>query len=307
MFVMIIVPALLGLILCLLNAGGANLFCLTIGCQLYAGYTLFGYSFYVYGAVGFGLIALLALVARNGRFAAVTLLGVVIALGLLLDLVALVWQNLYWSCASCLIVALFLGWAALGFWRTHPRFCGRFFKGLLLVWGLLLLPVLIAAGKEVLLPPWAIYGPANAEIRVFFSPTCPACGVAVEQVLASPAAETAAFYPVAKSDVDLQLLAQLLARDTVDAQALRDLFAAEPDPDVVAEPNLRWRLARNRMVLARYGVQTIPLVLSPRVLQPPAAAPKSSPAADLFSPPDFLGAPAPDGCGILSPTNETCE
>ena len=305
---MIFIPALLGLILCLLNAGGANLFCLTVGCELYAGYSLFGYSFYLYGAVGFAFILVLALLARRGRFAAVTLLGLVLALGLLLDLVALVWQNLYWACASCLVVALLLGWAALGFWRTHPRFCGRFFKGLLLVWGLLLLPVLVAAGKEVLLPPWAIYGPPDAEVRVYFSPTCPACSVAVEQVLRSPDGKSAAFYPVAKNDIDLQLLAQLQAKGEVDAQALQTLFAAEPDPTVVAGSNLRWRLARNRMNLARYGVKTIPLILSPRALESaPAAANPPSSSVDLLTPPNFLGEPAPEGCGILAPTNEACE
>jgi len=306
---MIFIPALLGLILCLLNAGGANLFCLTVGCELYAGYSLFGYSFYLYGAVGFAIILVLALLARSGRVTAVSLLGLALVFGLLLDLVALVWQNLYWSCASCLIVALLLGWAALGFWRSHPRSCGRFFKGLLLVWGLLLLPVMVAAGKEVLLPPWAIYGPPDAEVRVYFSPTCPACSVAVAQVLSSPDGEAAAFYPVAKNDVDLQLLAQLQAQGKVDAQALRNLFAAEPDPTVVAESSLRWRLARNRMNLARYGVKTIPLILSPRALEPPSAAgpSPSSSSADLFAPPDFLGEPAPDGCGILSPASEACE
>lgn len=82
---MIILPALLGLALCLLKAAGVKLFCLTAGCAIYSGYSLFGLSFAIYGAIGFGVILLLA--ASAGKISrAPVWLGETILTGLILDL-----------------------------------------------------------------------------------------------------------------------------------------------------------------------------------------------------------------------------
>jgi len=298
---MILLPALLGLALCLLNAAGAKLFCLTSGCTLYAGYTLFGLSFYVYGAIAFGVIALLATSA--GKIPrAVPWLGGIIVAGLALDLLFLGWQLLYWPCSSCLVVALLLGGTAAGFWRSYPHLCRHLFKSVLLLWLIFLIPSLVAAGKEILLTPWALSGPAEASVRVFFSPTCPACKSEVNKLLHSPEVSHMAFYPIAKNEQDLRLLTALLQVGVTQPGDLGQLFNDEQkeasDPPLL----LRWRLAKNKMALARYGAQTIPLILSSTVIEgsrPPWTNPFS-----YHLPTASSGA---TGCGIVEEEKISCE
>ena len=291
---MILFPSLLGLALCLLNAAGAKLFCLTAGCTLYAGYSLFGLSVNVYGAIGFGVISLLAASARKIPRAP-TLLGGIILAFLSLDLLFLGWQLLYWPCASCLVVALLLGWTAAGFWRTYPQLCRRLFKGVLLVWFGLLLPVAVATGKEILLTPWALYGPPEASVHVFFSPTCPACSTEVNKLLESPEIDRMAFYPIAKNDRDLRLLATLLQEGIAQSADLGKLFRADLQEATDPSLRLRWRLAKNKMALARHGVQTIPFILSSTVIEGPR-----QPWGNLFSAPDSTQPAEATGCGVVN-------
>ena len=298
---MITLPALLGLILCLVNANGGQLFCLTAACELYHHYTLFGYSFYVYGAVGFGIILLLALLSGRKRSKTPTLLAGVLLIGLLLDVVALAWQLLFWPCVSCLVVALLLGGATCGFWYRHPRHCNRALKGVLLFWLVLLIPVVVAASKEVLLEPWTLLGAPDAKTQVFFSPTCPACDSEVTQLLGSPDLPQIAFIPIAKNDADLLLLTLLLDRGPVNAQSLARLFAMQPDEDLSPSLELRWKLTRNKMVLAQKGIKTIPYIHGIGI---PRLAPSSDP---LLAPQILLGEPAPTGCGVLSPSGVPCD
>jgi len=298
---MIILPALLGLALCLLNATGAQLFCLTAGCTLYAGYALFGLSFNVYGAIVFGVIALLAAVARKMPRAA-PLLGKIILAALFLDLLFLGWQIFYWPCSSCLVVALLLGGTATGFWRSYPPLCRRLFKGVLLAWLGLLIPVAVATGKEVLLTPWALYGPADASVRVFFSPTCPACANEVTKLLHHPDVARMAFYPIAKNDQDLRLLAALLQEGIEQPANLGRLFGSDMKKATSLPLRLRWRLAKNKMALAGHGAQTIPFILSSSVIS--EAQP---PWENLLSP---LAPPQPaeaSGCGVVNQQELPCE
>jgi hypothetical protein len=298
---MILFPSLLGLALCLLNAAGADLFCLTTGCALYAGYALFGFSFYIYGAIGFGVISLLAASAGKRPRVAPWLGGIILA-GLFLDLLFLGWQILYWPCSSCLVVALLLGWTAAGYWRTYPQICRRLFKGLLLVWLAVLIPVAVTTGKEVFLMPWSIYGPAEANIHVFFSPTCPACATEVNKLLQSSVVTRMAFYPIAKNERDIHLLATLLQEGITQPADLERLFGADLSDATAPSLHLRWRLAKNKMTLARHGAQTIPLILSSTVIE------RSRPPWEtLFSLPAVEEEPESGGCGVVNHQNLPCE
>jgi hypothetical protein len=298
---MILFPALLGLALCVLNAAGVGLFCLTNGCALYSGYSFFGFSFYVYGAVAFGVISLLAIIASR-RASVVPWLGVILCVGLLLDLLFLGWQLLYWPCSSCLVVALLLGGAAAGFWRRYPQSCRLSFKVVFISWLVLLIPVSVAVGKEVLLTPWAIYGPSDASIRVFFSPTCPACSKEVNKLLQSSDVNRIIFYPIAKNERDLRLLATLQHQGITQSADLAKLFTDELEEATDPPLNLRWRLARNKITLARYGAQTIPFILSSAVIE--GARP---PWENLFTPPASEEESEPGGCGLIDQQEVPCE
>lgn len=297
---MILYPALLGLALCLLNAAGVGLFCLTSGCALYSGYSLFGFSFYVYGAVGFGVISLLAVVASR-RASVVPWLGVTLFVGLLLDLLFLGWQLLFWPCSSCLVVALLLGGAAAGFWRSYPQWCRLSFKVVFFSWLVLLIPVTVAVGKEVFLAPWVIHGPTDASIRVFFSPTCPACSKEVNKLLQSSNVDRIAFYPIAKNDRDLRLIATLQHQGITQSADLERLFTAELEETTNPPLNLRWHLARNKMALARYGAQTIPFILGSVVIEAPRP-----PWENLFSP-SAIEEESAGGCGLIDQQEVPCE
>ncbi|KIH75528.1 hypothetical protein SAMN05660860_03344 [Geoalkalibacter ferrihydriticus] len=298
---MIVAPALLGLVFCLLNAAGADLFCLTSGCALYAGYSLFGVSFYAYGAMGFGTILVLALCARRMPLA-VKLLFWVIFIGLFLDVLFLGWQILYWPCLSCLVVAVLLGWTAVAFWLRYAHEGRRLLQGVFLIWVFFLIPVGIAAGKELFLSPWPIYGAQDAPIHVFFSPTCPACGTEVAKLLQSPYADRAAFFPVAKDGRDLKLFAAFLQEKLDEPQDLRRLFLEEPDGEVSVPLVLRWRLARNTMALAGYGAQSIPFILSPTVLEiVQAPFDGALPTSNPWEPVDV------GGCGFFGAQDLPCD
>ena len=99
----LLVCSLLGGLYCLLNAAGAELFCGTQGCEIYAGYGLFGVSFYWYGFAGFlGIFLLTLWYPRRG---AGLLLAIAIGLALFFDTLFRVYQYLLWPCSSCQVVS----------------------------------------------------------------------------------------------------------------------------------------------------------------------------------------------------------
>ncbi len=297
---LVLFPALLGLLFCLFSVGGIEPLCLTAGCHIYAGYSLFGLPFYALGAAAFGLIFLLALGSFRSSGARRLLFWVLLA-GLLIDTGFLIWQVLFWSCLSCLLVATLFGLAAAGAIPGASPAGRRLLVTFLGLWLVAYVPVVVATAKEILLPPWALVGPADAGIRVYFSPTCPACSETVGKILADPVvAKLTAFYPIAKDEEDGRRLAALLAQGEVGLTELPELFNTARPETGAPSWGLRVQLARNKMALARMGVATIPLVLSSDVIE------VSPPSTETGNIPPWLHpdaaelAPGP-GCGVEQP------
>ena len=303
--VLVILPAALGLVYCGLNAAGAELLCLSSGCGIYAGYTLGGISINLLGAAGFGVILLCSLLTRKRPSLRYSLLSVLLA-GLLIDTLFLAWQILYWPCVSCLVVALLLVICVLGALTAFPAFRIKIVYLVLLLWFTAFVPVAAVAGKEVLLKPWPALGPADASVAVYFSPTCPACEKAVQEILTLPdLAGQVAFFPIAKNAEDLGRLAKML-----EPAAEADILALfSPDGGAPAEPGLalRWKLARNKMALARLGADTVPLVLTPRLVQ--ASPVVHLPLSDGGEFPSelFNFSPLEEGCSADAPVEEACD
>jgi hypothetical protein len=111
-----------------------------------------------------------------------------------------------------------------------------------------------------------------------------------------------AFYPIAKNERDLRLLAALLQEGITQPADLGRLFQA--DLPETAEPplRLRWRLAKNKMALAGYGAQTIPFILSTTVIEGPRL-----PWTDLFSRPEPAQPAESSGCGLVNQEELPCE
>jgi hypothetical protein len=298
----VVIPAALGLLFCLLNAAGAELLCVSSGCGIYGSLTLGGISIYLLGAGAFGAILLFALLSLRWSGCRHWLLATLVV-ALFLDTFFLLWQILYWPCTSCLAVALLLALCLLGGLAIFPDFRRQGVKLVLLFWLIAFLPVSVAAGKELLLPPWSALGPSDAPVSVYFSPTCPACARTVLDILQQPSLSgQVAFFPVAKNTEDLQRLA--LLPEVGSEEGLEALFTL-PAEEAQASWSMRWRLARNKMALARLGANSVPLVLAPQLLQRPA------PAVNPFGggiPLELLGIPPLElGCSMAAPEKDSCD
>jgi hypothetical protein len=287
---------LLGSLFCLANAFGADLLCVTQGCRIYQGYGLFGIPFYILGAGGF--LALLAVVSFR---ILQPLLALALFAALALDTLFLIYQYLFWPCASCMVVALLMGAVAgLGL-LGMPSLRKPWLLGSGIVWLTFFLVVGLATIKEVAFRPWAMWGSPTAPVKVYFSPNCPACREAVEQLLevAEPAA--VALYPVAKSAADLAPLGRALETlasgkpDTLRA-SLAEMFAAVPIDRTAETPTklgwrVRWGLWSNKMMLARMGSAEVPKIIAPGPIQ---GRPRpNTPAAGSWQ---WPGLPTTPGC-----------
>jgi hypothetical protein len=306
--VSILLLSFLGALFCLLNARGADLLCLTQGCRIYSSYTLLGIGFYIYGLAGFLLIFALALIYPRARSA--LWLSLVVGTILLLDGFFLVYQYLFWPCMSCLVVAALIGMIAVaGIWWL--RLPGRPLLMLIgAAWFVFFGYATLEASKEISFPSWAIAGEADAPIKVFFSPVCPACKDVVTRILQDPGtARMTAFYPIAKNSRDEERIAAWLeaAETRGEAPPLTDLFE---DPETVANLTAadRGRLRANKITLARRGGASVPFIVAPFLpeLSKPVQSIFTPPSGDLFAPPGASPfgsaspfAPPVQGCGFI--------
>jgi hypothetical protein len=301
----LLASSFLGGLYCLLNAAGAELFCGTQGCEIYAGYGLFGLSFYIYGFAGFLGIFLLTL-WYPGRGADL-LLSVAVGLALIFDTLFLIYQSLFWPCSSCHVVALLIGLTAF-FAIFGLKVPGqKFLLGVGLIWSVFFIFVGLAVVKEVVFPPWSIYGSTEAPVKVYFSPTCPACEEAARKILNDPQVATeTAFYPIAKNSTDEARLARLLRQPsgTVSVAGMLGLFEQEPDHPANLSAREKFLLFWNKMALARSGATRVPLIVSPSIIE------INSPDGHFLPIDNLWGNPAgttPDaGCSAFT-DDEDCE
>jgi hypothetical protein len=279
--------AMAGFLFCILSALGiTDTFCLTKGCEVYKGYTLAGISLYWIGASVFLLLGLMVLWPANYR-----LLAIFTGLALVGNFFFLILQFLLWPCTNCLIVAALLG----GFGCRLSFHVKSGLRMLCMVWLFLFSANLLLLAKDSV-PPWPILGKNNAEIQVFFSPTCPACRQVVENFLKHPdSAPYVAFYPLAKDDNDRQrikLLVQNLNQGMQPAEAFADHWQPHARVDT---RHYDWHIVlnlwRNQLHLAGKGVTQVPLILS---------------RIPLDQKPDINAAPQ-EGCPIFSGDSEICE
>jgi hypothetical protein len=279
--------ALAGFLFCLLSVLGiTDAFCLTQGCEVYEGYTVAGISLYWIGALVFMILGLMSL--WPGAYG---LLAILTGLVLVGDFVFLIIQFLMWPCTNCLVVAALLGsfaWCLAGHVKSGLRI-------LCMVWLLLFSANIFLLAKDSI-PPWPVLGKNNAEIQVFFSPTCPACRQVVENFLRDPdLAPYVAFYPLAKDDDDLQRI-NLLVRNLRQGMPAAKAFAIHwqmllPQDSLNRNRNLVFNLWRNQLHLAKKGATQVPLIISRISLGDKL---ENSPIS-------------PDGCSIFSPDSEGCD
>ena len=294
--------ALAGAAFCGLNVAGWHLPCATQGCEVYTGFTLFGFSLYAWGVAGFASLALAAMslgaTGRGGFY------GLLLAGALLTDTACLFYQSLFWPCASCLFVASLLGAIVLLSIGLFPRFRRRFLVGLTCLWAVFFMNVGISLAREALLRPWALSGEPGARVEVYFSPTCPACREVVEKILQSPGREEAAFYPVDKNPEDRSRLQNVLDEGLSGERALYRLFEGRTPPRKGAGFGLRIKLFQNRAVLAAHGIQRVPAIIASSVPQSYGPPVTGTGVQSLGSSPASVE-PFTDGCSMAA--EETCK
>lgn len=258
---------------------GGEVLCVSSGCEIFAGFKLFGVSLWLFAAAYFALSLALSVLAP----AALKVLG---AAAVLLDAVLLSVMLFVAPCVNCLIVGglIFLTFvSAFGLMatiRTKPA------AALALLWALLFAVNALSAVRESL-PPYAIAGDADAPVKVYFSPSCEACAGAVEKL---GGRADVAFFPVIEKDGDLAFVAALeeaLAKGASLPEAFAERKAAgtaQPEPQVPAL--LRLALWRNAAHLAACRAKVLPHIEFaglPEALSEPRQ-PTFDPARDFFKP-----------------------
>lgn len=247
---------LAGLTLCLGSALGlTGALCLTEGCKLYKGYSFLGLSLHVWGAAAFGTGLILLMFRVSNRSAYCRFLRFCLWAEILLLAV----QVIYLPCSECLLVGLI--WGLLGLVEFWDRLTFKVWSGVFLV-------ALVLMGKD-LLHPWPLYGSADAGVKIYFSPSCPGCKIEIGKLLAGGEVDhgRVAFFPVALKSGDYERVEAFknVLRHTLNVdQAFQAAWM-----DTAHAPagwgewlTVRLGLLRNRMVLARMGVNKIPLVVS---------------------------------------------
>jgi len=279
------------LVFCALAALGlADRLCETSGCALYRDWSLWDLSLWWWGAGGFGLLAVVAVVSP------VTALGLAGPI-VLLDAGLLVVMAFLAPCANCLIAGagFFLVWLCL-LAAVRPR--GSAGALLAMVWLAALAPNLVALASDG--GGWAIYGNTeNAVTRVYFSPSCPACRRAVAD-LATSTPSGVAYIPVSEQPEDVTRLIAL-HQDVLAGTPFIDAFRSAVRPDFEAGPQGFWRrlryralLAHNHAVFRRMGVQAVPYVATVGWRGLPAPAAPQRPMGELRPEPAPAPLPAPD-------------
>lgn len=249
--------ALLGLLWCGYVAFPTSSPCTTAGCALYQDTKVFGISMWALGGAAFLVLAFLCL--RGYRFLAWHLARLCLAI----DCFLLILMSFTATCVYCLVVAALF---ALIFFSLRKTVNARSneavrFSILLPFWFGLFLSNTVLVLDEVA-DRWSIAGPENAQVTVFFSPSCEYCHNALLETEGK-----ARLLPVIKDEGDLEAilrLEKLLAQGVPMREALiRSKSDQEMKPEIslTARMLLAVQLQRNKAYVFKHGNGVLPLVI----------------------------------------------
>ncbi len=252
-----LLASLAGLAFCAWSAyGNAFQICLSAGCEISKDMAIGGISLWWFGCAAFATLIILSFSGRP-------MLGVVVAgLFLVADIGLLLLMLMTASCLSCLIVALFFALVYTAFRHAGKGYdpIGR--SWLIFVWALFLVANLGGVLRETM-TPWALSGPEEPQVNVYFSPTCPSCLDAIAAMAPNP---TAAFYPVLKKPAEFDLVAHMadaLSEGKNVHEALlyaQNIGEAQPKQGFFSSALLRLRLLFNQAYLSRNGISVVPVI-----------------------------------------------
>ncbi len=242
--------ALAGAVWCVCQGMGyGEELCVTKGCALHEGTAVFGLSLWWWGAGAFAGLGALGLTGKTVWTRAAALLC------LAADVVFFAFMALSAPCLTCLAAGglfFLVLLAASRPWRARSRLA----RAVVLAWFLTLTPNLFAVAQELMIP-WPAAGPETAAVRLFFSPTCPACRDAVA-VLSRLDKPFLGFFPIAGTEEDVQLVARTLEGMRAGLSLPEALTRSGDLPPAEVGLALRWRLFINKVAYLRGRPDGVP-------------------------------------------------
>lgn len=235
--------------------------CSSSGCSVYSEYSLFNLSFYIYGGLGFLVLAVAILLSDKFQcLKKVT--ATFLASALVVDSLLLCYQIFYWRCSSCFIVACLLGACAILYISSSTVECPKLLKCSFVIWILAFIPVGVLLAKDLTSSPWVIYGPENASVKLYFSPTCLTCEKTIKEIFSHVENDTSiALIPIAKNEEDQKRLAHYLEQKRSGNDDIDLLFSGDTHACSL-EGKDRFCVEKNKMLLSNMGYKTVPIVIA---------------------------------------------
>ena len=254
--------ALMGLLWCgyVVFPSGAQEPCVMSGCAVSKELMLGDLSLWWIGGAYFFLLMIICL--RGKRHIAWRLAQI----ALVLDSILLLVMFFTGPCSDCLVVALFFFLTARA---LRPTVAGGYASSdapthffMFPLWVGLFLGNVVMAGNEAI-PNWTIGKEASQNVRLYFSPSCPACRDAVVAL-----GDTVTLFPVAKEKSDFDAIIRFYSnmnQGIPAAESLRQAMAeGAPEPRLSLSDRflLNIQLFRNKTaVLKHSSSQPMPLIL----------------------------------------------
>ena len=243
--------------------------CPGTGCHLFQDFTIHGVSLWWAGVAYFAFMMLVCL--RRSYGAAL----IFATAALIADAVLLIVMLMTAACIACLGAGAIIAFLFFTI-RRHASIKSAQEPGpsyVLIIWSGFFIAALAFAATEDM-EPWQIAGPDNAERRVYFAPSCPACRDAITVFSGSTA-----FIPVAEKDSDNAAVyamhkaiaggsSVVEALDAVMQATMNNTLAEPPFPDSVL---IRLKLIKNKAEVMRLGFNKLPLIMingMPQSLRP---------------------------------------
>jgi hypothetical protein len=230
--------------------------CATAGCALFRDSKIAGVSLWWVGGAFFFILTILCL--RGQR----VLARLLARLALFLDAILLIIMFFTAPCLDCLVVAALI---AVCFFSLRPVNSGWFLEDaapsvLLPVWiGLFLGNCAVVVNEQT--PQYTLGKAATAEVRLYFSPSCPACREAIQTL-----GPNALLYPVEEREGDFEAILRfesLLAAGLSPAEALQGSLKEDSPVPSISLPRqaiVRVQLLRNKAAVLRQGFRALPLI-----------------------------------------------
>jgi hypothetical protein len=252
-------------------------------------FSVAGINMYWVGALFFATCFSLSIFKKYKLLGSLAFTAIIIDSILLLILLVLL------PCTSCLFVGAIIFGISTVLYFQNIITCNKI-KIVGSLWIIFFAINLVFVGKSFV-QPWAIYGNNNAEVKIYFSPTCESCKkTVIEAIESSPS--NIALYPIAKNEKDYDLVNILACNIQKNHNPKECIENCLQDESQVKDHNtfdslmLTFNLFKNKLALLSMNVTEVPLVMTNKFF---VAKSQEVPSLNMFGEPSEV-----KGCFINS-------